>query len=252
MAVGSADQLARFHDAMRNAPMRLIRDGVNNGDVKRSLFSLAPSVDARSLSIPFADAAQPGLESVALHELPPRIELQQIRFRPTEAARSQAAEGTGPAWEGPQAAAFAPGAVWEGSFRPRTQIWERSSPPCTSLEWRPGPALPEALWQPAGERHRFRLAPDMLIGELSPGTSYLITGELLQTALAERPAATEWMREWSFSGQAKARVLPNGRAFHPTQNLEELAHHLESALGNLIKRHERAVQGFAVLVTVED
>jgi len=252
IAVGSAGQLARFHDAMRNAPMRLIRDGVKSGEVKRSLFSLTPAVDNRSLAAPFGEVDQQGMGSIAVHELPPQVSLQQFRFRPAEAAESRAAEGTGPVWEGPRAEAFAPGAVWEGSFRPRTQIWERSSPPCTQEEWRPGPAVPTALWQAAGDRHRFRLAPDMLIGELSPGTIYLISGELLQTELSERPAATQWMRDWSFAGQPNPqRMLPNGRAFHPTQNLEELAHHLESALRNLIKRRERPVQGFAVLVTVE-
>ena len=251
VAVGTAVQLDLLDRELRaNASPRL-RDGLADGSIKRSLFATAPVAQMASAR-PFGGAeVAPVLEQIRTAELPPTIDLQQFRLRRADAMRLEDAAGRAPSWVGPRAASFPPGALWQGEYRPRTRVWERRNQNCAEDSWLEL-ALPESLWSAEGEGHRFRLAPDILAAELTGSGPYLLVGNVSRANMAPAGAATEWMRQWSFEPGTEAQAALNGRRFFKTLYLGELAHQLEGALASVVRQQGKAVQGFAVILNVED
>jgi hypothetical protein len=253
IAVGTPEQLhALDHELQENSSSPRLREGLRSGRVKRTVFALNPVGDSPRAA-PFGNSeAPPILDRLALATLPSGVEVQQYRLQRGEALRLTDPYAGAPTWTGPRPEALQPGAIWQGEYRTELRLWARRGEDCEDGDWLEM-ALPQELWRPTGGGgFEFRLAPGILAAELEGGSTYLISGAVTRTGLRPGGAATQWMRDWSFEPGAEGRAALEGRQFFKTLYLGEMAHRLETGLASVVAQQRRRVQGFAVLVTVEN
>jgi len=253
VAVGTDEQLAALDEALFNAPTPHLAGAMANGQVRRTLFSPTPALAVAASADPFGAVDHPALQRIPVIEVP-GSRIQQFRLDRGAALRMVGnRDGSSPTWSGPRAEGFARGSVWQGTFRTRTRVWQRRGDSCTAEDWLDGPRLPDSFWTQRGDSHSFMLRPDALAAELPEEGIYLIAGELIRTSLVRRGAAVTWMYDWSFgAGTSPNLTLPDNRPLFRTLYLSEFARLLEVALADAAARRPAPVQGFAVVVRLED
>lgn len=256
IAIGTNEQIARFHDAWKDAPSPYLRDGLAGSRIKRTLFTLTPTMGTAPAAEPLSAGAAPGLMPAPVLESRENLRIQQYELDVEGALRQAgagaAAAGAPPNWTGPSAAAFAPDSVWQGTFRPRARVWERRGNQCADGDWLEGANI-EGLWRPSGSQHQFVLAPEAAAAELARSGTYLIAAEIERTGLQTPNPASAWMRDWSLAATdtSAARQGEDGTAFFPTLHLGEFARLMEGALGDAARRDPRPIFGFAFVVRAQ-
>lgn len=253
IAVGSDAELAEFHRGWLRSPSPYLKQELETGRIHRTLFTLQPTAREAIQVGPLNPGTDPriGLNPSEVFE---SVAIQQFRTSRRRALRIPDGPATPPHWEGPSAEAFIPDSVWRGRYLSGVRIWDRRGRDCTDEDWIEGQPVP-GLWTAVdGSRHRFSLAPDLLVTEIGREGTYLIVAELERQELESPSPQSAWMREWGFApGDADPqRRGADGAALFRTLHLQEFARLLENALADAAERNNTPLFGFAVLVRIED
>jgi hypothetical protein len=252
IVVGTDAQIARLHDAWKDAPSPYLRDGLGANRIKRTLFTLSPAAASAAPAAPLQGSDGAGVRQQPILEVREHLQVQQFEIDAAEAMRAPENAPAPYSWRGPTAAAFAPDSVWQGEFRTRTQVWERRGTSCTDADWLQGANI-EGLWSGEGAQRQFSLKPEIVATELGRDGTYLVTAEIERTALLTPNPASAWMRAWGFTpaDRAPLRQGAGGTPFFPTLHLGEVSRLLESALSAAAQREPRPIFGFAFAARVE-
>ncbi len=261
VAVGSAARLRALDESLRQSPSAYINQAFSGGAVRHALFTRTPETARAAVARPFTLTASPVLRPSTVIRARQGLNIQQLELARGAARQARVASGRPgarpaaphPGWTGPDPAAIAPGAVWSGELTATTRLWKqkRDGATCRASDWEDAGLL-EGGWSPGGQegQRTFTLDPARLSDRLSPGTPYLLVGEVARVGLTRSNPATAWMREWSFSPATEADVLADPPALFPTLNLAETARLMENALADSATEPQ-TVGGFAVVIEVK-
>lgn len=251
IAVGTDAQIDQLHESLKRSPSPYLANGVADGTIKRTVFTLNP----RTASVPAPEPLtgnDPAITRTPVIGSLPGVRIQQLEIAKGTALRTPPG-AKGMSWTGPSPTAFRPDTVWAGEMEGRTRVWERRGDKCTPADWIEGRSIP-GLWRPAtpGEL-RFTLDPRAIATGLARPGTYLVTGEVHRTSLLTPGPASAWMREWSFSPQQNPLGRSaGGSAFFPTLHLSEVARLMENALADASRRKPGPIAGFGTVIRMRD
>jgi len=253
IAVGSDAELAEFHRGWQRSPSPYLKQELESGGIRRTLFTLQPTARDAIRVGPLDPGTDPriGLNPTEVFE---NVVIQQFQTSRRRALRIPDNPGAPPSWEGPTAQAFIPDSVWRGRYGSRVRIWDRRGRTCTEGDWLEGQPVPGLWGAVEGGRHRFSLTPDLLVTEIGREGTYLIVAELEREELETPSPQSAWMREWGFAPNdaSPQRGGAGGVPLFRTLHLQEFARLLENALADAAERNNTPLFGFAVLVRIED
>ena len=159
-----------------------------------------------------------------------------------------------PEWTGPDPAAFLPDSVWQGPIQSRTRVWKQVSDSCSPRSW-VEQDVSTVGWEDAADpgQRKFGLDPEAFGAMFLTEGVYLVAGETRRQSVTRPNPATEWMRgSWNLDPADSGRVASGSPDVFPTLNLSEFGRIMEVALAKAAERKDQPINGFAVLIKVED
>jgi len=254
LAIGSNARVLDFREKLKRAAPQSISRDMQSGAIRQAIFTVEPASGIEPSDRPLALGNDPRVQSAVVLASIPGVRIQQFRVGLKGARRPSAAGIRSPSWQGPDKSKFFEGAVWEGPLRSRTLVWERRNDQCAKSDWR-GPSRSNSGWKMAdvSGQMTYQLDPALLLKELRKPGLYLVTGEVARTSLnSPSNAATQWLRDWSFSSGEQFGAAPREGKFFKTLNLSEFSRLLEGALADAAERNPGPITGFTYVVEVAD
>jgi hypothetical protein len=261
IVAGSDAQVAAFHEAWRHAPGPYLRVELQANRIRRTVFTLRPALASAAPAEPLQGNADPRVDETAVMEAfageaAEGLRLQQFLIDGGQSLRELRPVPAMAAWRGPEASAFVPDSVWQGSYETRLHVWRRRGSACSAEDWEEESYELNPLWSGEGEGQRqFSLNPETLAGELGTDGTFLIVPELVRRTLHSPNPASDWLRQWSFTLRTPnpQRLDAGGVPFFPTLYAEEVPGLLEDALAEAARRRPPPpIFGFAFVIRVRD
>jgi len=271
IVIGTKAEAVAFDAGLARSGSRFIAEALTNGKMKKAVFTLDPSVDG---------ASAPVFAPVGGRLLSDRFEPQTGVDIPSFRLLRRPATKTAPqaTWSGPAPGRLIDGAVWRAPLSAHTRIWRRvQKSSCADKAWIELTDSGDG-WSETGGGHRSLSleSPAILSRLASPGV-YLVSGRLERASAAARPKATDfgpdsdadanpdagsamasdaadaWMRSgWNLRPEEAARVAASSPEMFPTLNLSEFARIMGNALTVAAEEKGGAIDGFSVLIQVEN
>lgn len=255
LVIGAKGDVAELDRQMERSGARVIREGLQSGAIKRSVFTINPATLAPLPAKPVTPGTDAAVR-VRPFETYPGLKVQQFALDTSATAPKTAAK---PAqWVAPKDSDFLPYSVWQGDLKANVRVWERKGDePCAP--WLDKGYLVEdaavARTDGAG-RYTLNLTKSELSRKMQRPGIYLLSGALSRVSVDSPNAANDWANDWSFAPDEAGAVLGNRKPLFPTLNLTEVMRIMENALRTATERADAAeaggITGFTVMIKSED
>ena len=244
LVAGPVARLQAFRGAMETASSPSIAGYMSSGAAQYTLFTTDPLQSALGGTQGFAP--QRGTPLASGQFLPARTGVRIPQFT-LDKSSALLADGAiaGARWEGVADTAMRRGAVWQGPASGSTMVYREVGDSCAANggDWAEDGTF-RGGWSSDGG---YAIDPAEL-ATLNSGR-YLLVGSLRRNDLTVPNAASQWMRDWSFSANTEAEAIT--RPVMPTLNLDQFARLLEIELQRAIRARPVSMGGFAVAVEVK-
>jgi hypothetical protein len=254
LVIGEDRDVEEVHKQLSNSSSGFISRGVQTGAIRRSVFTLDPLIEGRVQQDPLRGGRDPRIELAPgrVLEAMPGVRIQQFSTSRRGASARTDAAPVAWHWQGPRQDAIVPNAVWAGPMRSHVRVWERRREGCDPANWFAAQPITQGWTDIDGGQVRFDLKPDEIVRSLGRPGVYLLTGEVTRTGIEIPNPANGWMRSWSFASSDAPAVVARNPALFPTLNLGEVARLFEIAQAEAAERRPHPIDGFSVVVKVED
>lgn len=256
MVVGSKPAVLDFDGSFATAGPKYLIDGMVDGRVIRSLFTVDPGPLDYRRDKPLSASKNRRLRNENF-EIPPGTSIQRFVMSQGLPEKIGVVGPALPQWTGPEPSAFLANAVWTGPLATRTRIWTRTSDSCSPKSWieQSNEDTAQIGWSGTGSdgKMTFSLDPNKFGAVLLNEGVYMIVGETRRLSVIQPNPATAWMRgPWNLDPAAAERTAESALRIFPTLNLSEFGRMMEAALDSAAKRKNQPLVGFTVLVKVEN
>lgn len=258
LVIGTKNDVMELDRQMERSGARVIREGLQSGAIKRSVFTIDPGQVSPMNAKPIATGDDPDVRLRPFESFP-TIKVQQFVLNAENARKPGANTKKQAMWTAPKDADFLPHSVWQGDLEANVRVWQRiGDDPCG--KWIDNGYLVEdaALNRAQGGTGQFTFAlskAELMRKMRRPGV-YLLSGELKRVSVDSPNAANAWANNWSFAAQDSGTVMKATGPMFPTLNLNEVMRIMENALRTATERSNAAtgggVVGFTVMVQSED
>jgi hypothetical protein len=256
MVVGSKRAVLDFDSSFSKAGPKYLIDGMADGRVRRSLFSVDPGPLEYGQDNPLSASKHPRLRNENF-SIPPGVSIQRFVMSQGLPQKPGTKIPALPQWTGPDMSVFLDDAVWTGPLATTTRIWTKTSEACSPQSWieqsnransRIGWSKPNGIGQMT-----FSLDPNKFGSVLLNEGVYMIVGETRRLSVMQPNPRTEWMRgEWNLDPARAESMAGKTPQTFPTLNLSEFGRMMEAALASAVEQKNQPLVGFTVLVKVEN
>lgn len=256
MVVGPKRTVLDFDSSFSKAGPKYLIDGMADGRVRRSLFTVDPGPLEYGQDKPLSASKHPRLRNENF-SIPPGVSIQRFVMSQGLPQKPGTKTPALPQWTGPDMAVFLDDAVWMGPLATKTRVWTQTSEACSAQSWieQSNQANSQLGWsKPNGSGQiTFSLDPNKFGSVLLNEGVYMIVGETRRLSLIQPNPSTEWMRGvWNLDPALAERMAGSAPQTFPTLNLSEFARMMEAALASAVEQKNQPLVGFTVLVKVEN
>ena len=253
LVIGQKGDVLELGRQMERSGARDIREGLANGTIKRSIFTVDPGPLVPTKKAPVKVGRDTKFRARPF-EAYPGLSIQQFVLDASSAPLPGKSKTEYATWIAPTPEDFLPHTVWQGDLIANVNVYNRRGDACSP--WTKISAIAtrqEVGRNDSGEsQYILPFKSEELIAKMRKPGTYLISGQLERASVDSPNPANDWAEQWSFNGDQSSRLLQRRKILFPTLNLSEVTRIMENALRTATEREGGGIVGFTILVKSED